>query len=76
MMHDVALTNRNGGSDLFAPDIDTAIYPSFIFLKSIHNIVIEAFWHWLCKKVGYNLKDYILQGKHNHIFQPQVQFHA
>jgi hypothetical protein len=59
----------------FTPDVDPALYPPFVILKSVHNVVIEAFWHWLHEKTGRNLKDFILRGKQDGIFQPNVKFH-
>ena len=29
----------------FTPDVDPTLYPPFVILKSVHNVVIEAFWH-------------------------------
>jgi len=49
-----------------------SLYPSFVILKSVHNVVI--FWHWLCEKTGSNLKDFILCGKQDSISQPNVNF--
>lgn len=60
---------------MFTPDIDPALYPPFVVLKSVHNVVIEAFWHWLHEKTGRNLKDFILRGKQDGIFQANVNFH-
>jgi hypothetical protein len=61
--------------ETFAPDVDTAQYPPFFVLKSVHNIVIESFWHWLRQKTGINLKDYILRGREDGTFQSNVNFH-
>ncbi|KAJ7099174.1 hypothetical protein C8R44DRAFT_747860 [Mycena epipterygia] len=54
--------------ETFAPDIDPAVYPSTAFLKSVHNTVIEAFWHWLRDKWGINMREHILHGKNEHIY--------
>ncbi|KAJ6464706.1 hypothetical protein DFH09DRAFT_1254597 [Mycena vulgaris] len=59
----------------FAPDIDPDVYPSHACIKSVHNTVIEAFWRWLRLKCGVNLREHILRGKVEHIFDPNVPFH-
>ncbi|KAF7361589.1 hypothetical protein MSAN_01193000 [Mycena sanguinolenta] len=59
----------------FAPNIDLAIYPPHASVKSVHNTIIEAFWCWLHQKLGFNLKDHILCGKTEHIFNSAVAFH-
>lgn len=35
-------------SKAFAPQINPDVYGSVVLLKSIHNIIIEALWQWLC----------------------------
>ncbi|KAJ7895785.1 hypothetical protein B0H13DRAFT_2234542 [Mycena leptocephala] len=62
-------------SEIFAPDIDLAVYPAHKSIKSVHNTIIEAFWRWLREKLGLNLRDHILRGKNKHIFDPNVAFH-
>jgi hypothetical protein len=57
------------------PDIDLAVYPAHKSIKSVHNTIIEAFWRWLRGKLGGNLRDHILRGKTEHIFDPKVAFH-
>ncbi|KAJ6470744.1 hypothetical protein C8R47DRAFT_1148134 [Mycena vitilis] len=59
----------------FAPAIDPEIYPVCRLIKSVHNIVIEAFWRWLKEKMGLNLKAVILVGKSERIFSAGVEFH-
>ncbi|KAJ7170403.1 hypothetical protein C8R43DRAFT_1152952 [Mycena crocata] len=59
----------------FAPNVDPEVYPPIACIKSIHNTIIEAFWRWLHHKCGMNLKDHILRGKVEHIFDPNVAFH-
>lgn len=61
--------------EVFAPEIDPDIYPEHVFLKSVHNTVIEGFWRWLREKAGVNIKEHILRGKHEHIFDASVPFH-
>ncbi|KAJ7123737.1 hypothetical protein C8R44DRAFT_840569 [Mycena epipterygia] len=61
--------------ETFAPDIDPDVYPPTAGIKSVHNTVIEAFWRWLRLKCGINLRDHILRGKLEHIFDPNVAFH-
>jgi hypothetical protein len=60
---------------LLAPNIDPAIYPTAVALKSVHNTVIESLWNWLRKTLGFNLKDIILQGKERHLFNPNRSYH-
>ncbi|KAJ7905018.1 hypothetical protein B0H13DRAFT_2233816 [Mycena leptocephala] len=62
-------------SEIFAPDIDPAVYPAHKSIKSVHNTIIEAFWRWLREKLGISLRDHILRGKNEHIFDPNVAFH-
>ncbi|KAJ6505054.1 hypothetical protein C8R45DRAFT_923360 [Mycena sanguinolenta] len=59
----------------FAPEIDIKVYPVCRLIKSVHNIIIEAFWRWLKEKMGLNLKAVILFGKEERIFSPDVEFH-
>ncbi|KAJ7708008.1 hypothetical protein B0H14DRAFT_3119448 [Mycena olivaceomarginata] len=59
-----------------APDIDLAVYPAHESIKSVHNTIIEAFWRWLREKLGVNLRDHILRGKTDRIFDPKVAFHC
>ncbi|KAJ7874312.1 hypothetical protein B0H14DRAFT_3083423 [Mycena olivaceomarginata] len=61
--------------EVFAPNIDPDVYPSHTFVKSVHNTIIEAFWRWLHEKLGFNLKDHILRGQVDHIFNSNVPFH-
>ncbi|KAJ6543776.1 hypothetical protein DFH09DRAFT_1321960 [Mycena vulgaris] len=61
--------------ETFAPDIDSAVYPSAAFLKSVHNTVIEAFWRWLREKWGINIREHILRGKNERIYVAEVAFH-
>ncbi|KAJ7884218.1 hypothetical protein B0H13DRAFT_2235367 [Mycena leptocephala] len=58
-----------------APDIDPEIYPCAAFLKSVHNTVIDAFWHWLRDKWGVNMRDHILRGKAQRIYIAEAPFH-
>ncbi|KAK7006611.1 hypothetical protein R3P38DRAFT_3325952 [Favolaschia claudopus] len=60
----------------FAPDIDPEVYPVCRLIKSVHNTIIEAFRHWLKDKLGRNLKEFILIGKRERIFSPDVHFHV
>ena len=60
---------------LFAPDIDVTVYPAHVVLKSTQNTVIEAFWRWFVEKMGMNLKSYIMKGRVEHLFDPQISFH-
>jgi hypothetical protein len=59
----------------FAPNINPEIYPTCRLIKSVHNTIIEAFWHWLKEKMGLNLKAVILVGKDEQIFSPNIEFH-
>ncbi|KAF9444025.1 hypothetical protein P691DRAFT_678367, partial [Macrolepiota fuliginosa MF-IS2] len=58
-----------------APNIDGNTHPPFISVKSTQNIVIESFWRWLHEKLGMNLKEEILRGKREHIFQEHNEQH-
>ncbi|KAJ6533913.1 hypothetical protein DFH09DRAFT_932519 [Mycena vulgaris] len=59
----------------FAPDIDPEIYLICRIIKSVHNTIIEGFWHWFKGKKGLNLKTLILVGKQEQIFSAEVEFH-
>ncbi|KAJ7210180.1 hypothetical protein GGX14DRAFT_363716, partial [Mycena pura] len=52
----------------YAPDIDPNLYPFHVLIKSIHNTVIEGFWRHFKEKLGLNLKDFLLRGKTEHLF--------
>lgn len=60
---------------MLVPDVDLQIYPPYMILKSVHNTVIEGFWKWLRDKTGHNLKEHILRGKVDGIFNPNVPWH-
>ncbi|KAJ7772470.1 hypothetical protein B0H16DRAFT_1714663 [Mycena metata] len=54
--------------EIYAADIDKDLYPFHVLIKSIHNTVIEGFWRQLKEKLGLNLKDFLLRGKVEHLF--------
>ncbi|KAJ6629761.1 hypothetical protein B0H10DRAFT_2160398 [Mycena sp. CBHHK59/15] len=54
--------------EIYAADIDKDLYPFHVLIKSIHNTVIEGFWRQLKEKLGLNLKDFLLRGKIEHLF--------
>jgi hypothetical protein len=62
-------------SDVFAPEIDSRVYPECMLIKSVHNTVIEGFWRWLREKAGGSMKIQLMRGKDEHIFDPNVRFH-
>ncbi|KAF8995631.1 hypothetical protein BDQ17DRAFT_1392181 [Cyathus striatus] len=62
--------------DIYSPEIDSNIFPGVISMKSVHNIVIESFWHRLKDKLGVNLRDLILQGKDQYIFKSHSVLHC
>ncbi|KAJ6597243.1 hypothetical protein DFH09DRAFT_1304986 [Mycena vulgaris] len=37
---------------VYAPDIDPAVYPFHVLIKSVHNTVIEGFWRQFKEKTG------------------------
>ncbi|KAF7290217.1 hypothetical protein MIND_01335200 [Mycena indigotica] len=59
----------------YAPDINSNLYPFHVLIKSVHNTVIEGFWRHLKEKLGLNLKDYLLRGKTEHLYNPHNRFH-
>ncbi|KAJ7617958.1 hypothetical protein FB45DRAFT_872402 [Roridomyces roridus] len=61
--------------EMYAPDIDPALYPFHVLIKSVHNTVIEGFWRHLKEKLGLNLKDYLLRGRAEHLFNPHDPLH-
>ncbi|KAJ7203250.1 hypothetical protein GGX14DRAFT_317297, partial [Mycena pura] len=40
-----------------------------------HNTIIEGFWRHLKEKLGLNLKDFLLRGKTEHLFNPHDPLH-
>ena len=60
---------------MYAPSIDAETFPTYTILPSPHHTVIEGFWRWLKTKAGLNIKDHILRGKREHIFDSCVGFH-
>ncbi|KAL0955296.1 hypothetical protein HGRIS_004185 [Hohenbuehelia grisea] len=62
-------------SDVFAPSIDSHVYPACVLMKSVHNTVIEGFWRWLREKSGSSMKAHILRSKDEHVYDPNVIFH-
>ncbi|KAJ7815890.1 hypothetical protein B0H14DRAFT_3111783 [Mycena olivaceomarginata] len=60
---------------VYAPDIDPAVYPFHVLIKSVHNTVIEGFWRQFKEKTGLNLKDFMLHGKEQHLFNPHDAMH-
>ncbi|KAJ7705155.1 hypothetical protein B0H14DRAFT_3645885 [Mycena olivaceomarginata] len=61
--------------EIYAADIDIALYPFHVLIKSIHNTVIEEFWQQLQEKLGLNLKDFLLHGKVEHLFNAHDPWH-
>ncbi|KAF7440091.1 hypothetical protein PC9H_000434 [Pleurotus ostreatus] len=61
--------------EVFAPDVDEDTYPPFVALKSVHNVAIEGFWHWLRQGTGLSLKEILLRGKTEQLFSPSVGLH-
>ncbi|KAF4600764.1 hypothetical protein EYR38_005409 [Pleurotus pulmonarius] len=61
--------------DMFASEVDQRIYPPLVVLKSVHNTVIEGFWHWLREKMGFSLREHLLRGKSEHRFSPSSVLH-
>ncbi|KAJ7760762.1 hypothetical protein B0H14DRAFT_2634186 [Mycena olivaceomarginata] len=61
--------------EIYAADIDKDLYPFHVLIKSIHNTVIEGFWRQLKEKLGLNLKDFLLRGKIEHLFNAHDLWH-
>ncbi|KAF9450494.1 hypothetical protein P691DRAFT_846664 [Macrolepiota fuliginosa MF-IS2] len=59
----------------YAPTIDMEVFPPFVTIPSTQNTVIKSLWWWLGKKTGFNLKDTILIGKHEHYFHAHDPMH-
>ncbi|KIJ31979.1 hypothetical protein M422DRAFT_214129 [Sphaerobolus stellatus SS14] len=66
---------QNALREIFAPQIDTNIFLPHVHLKSVHNTVIEGFWSWLLSKQGFNVKERVLQGMTQYIFNPNSTLH-
>ncbi|KAJ7577390.1 hypothetical protein C8J56DRAFT_798931 [Mycena floridula] len=63
-------------SEKYAPDVDPDVYPAAVQVKSVHDTIIEGFWHWFRDKSGHNIKEMLLYGKHEHIFDERIDFHT
>ncbi|KAJ7352558.1 hypothetical protein DFH08DRAFT_913365 [Mycena albidolilacea] len=61
--------------EIYAADINIDLYPFHVLIKSIHNTVIEGFWRQLKEKLGLNLKDFLLRGKVEHLFNAHDPWH-
>ncbi|KAJ7626227.1 hypothetical protein B0H17DRAFT_963451, partial [Mycena rosella] len=61
--------------EIYAADIDINLYPFHVLIKSIHNTVIEGFWRQLKEKLGLNLKEFLLRGKVEHLFNAHDPWH-
>ncbi|KAH6880209.1 hypothetical protein BKA70DRAFT_1126820 [Coprinopsis sp. MPI-PUGE-AT-0042] len=61
---------------LLAPEIDPETDATAMSMKSVHNTIIESLWKWFKLKFGLNLKEAILKGKVDHIFNPQIPYHS
>jgi hypothetical protein len=60
---------------VFAPDVDPDIFPPYAILPSPHHTVIEGLWRWLKVKSGLNIKDIVLRGKEDRVFNGDVPLH-
>lgn len=56
-------------------DVDAEHYPPHKFLKSVHNTVIEGFWGWFRKKRGISIKEAIIRGQEDGLFNPNNPLH-
>ncbi|KAJ7243316.1 hypothetical protein C8J57DRAFT_1525776 [Mycena rebaudengoi] len=61
--------------EIYAADIDPTLFPFHVMIKSIHNTVIEGFWRQFKEKSGLNIKDFLLRGKEEHLFNPHDPLH-
>ncbi|KAF7329564.1 hypothetical protein MKEN_00219300 [Mycena kentingensis (nom. inval.)] len=61
--------------EIYAPDIDPNMFPFHVLIKSIHNTIIEGFWRQLKEKLGLNLKDWLLRGKLEFLFNTHNPVH-
>lgn len=44
-------------------------------VKSTHNVPAETMWRWLGQTVGRDLKDILLEGQTNGVFDPNSETH-
>ena len=63
-------------SEMYAPEFDEATFPPHVILKSTNNTPIEGFWRLLHQKTGDNLKEIILEGKRQAIFNSTIPEHS
>ncbi|KAJ3933586.1 MAG: hypothetical protein NXY57DRAFT_998045 [Lentinula lateritia] len=62
--------------EAYAPDLDATVYPPHVILKSTNNTPIEGIWRRFSEKVGANLKEIILRGKVEYIFDSTRHEHT
>ncbi|KIK56381.1 hypothetical protein GYMLUDRAFT_1016107 [Collybiopsis luxurians FD-317 M1] len=62
--------------EMYAPEFDPVEFPPHVILKSTNNTPIEGFWRILSDKCGKNIKEQILQGKDQRIFDPTQSEHS
>ena len=60
----------------YTPDIDTNNWPPCVAVKSVHNIVAESTWKWWLKEYGFDLRNIILEGQSNGLFNPNSPLHV
>ncbi|KAJ2912173.1 hypothetical protein MD484_g8242, partial [Candolleomyces efflorescens] len=66
---------QTGLRSAYAPDIDVTQSPPVLQLKSVHNTPIEGLWHWFSETCGLNIKEMIISGYQNGIYNPSDPVH-
>lgn len=57
-------------------ELDDVTFPPHVILKSTHNTPIEGFWRWFHDKAGKNLKEVLLRGQTEYIFNAAYSAHS
>ena len=51
-------------------------WPAAVQVQSKHNTPIEGFWRWKRQGEGHNIRDAILVGKSEGLFNPNNEIHV
>ncbi|KAJ2929127.1 hypothetical protein H1R20_g7964, partial [Candolleomyces eurysporus] len=66
---------QTGLRDVYTPNVDVARFPPVFQLKSVHNTPIEGLWHWFSEMCGLNIKEMIIAGYQNGIYNLNDPIH-
>jgi hypothetical protein len=58
-----------------APEFSVEEWPPSVQVQSKHNTPIEGFWRWKREGEGFSIREAILTGKNNGLFNPSSDLH-